>query len=145
MPDILPRKLLVQLSGFTPLQRILLSTTGTNQATLSAYHGQPVKVNVLTQTSKPDGRIIRVVEMKCSDRVVCSAESILDIKNPTVRTKIHSRIYGIGQILELSQIRPEFELGSAWKTETHFHREYTLTAPGVIYNILEHFPIDMYT
>ena len=145
MPDILPRKLLAQLSSFTPMQRILLSTTGTNQATLSAYHGRAVKVNVLTQTEKPDGRIIRVVEMKCGGKVVCSAESILDIKNPIVRAKIQSKEYGIGQILELNQIRPEFELGSAWKTETHFHREYTLTAPGVMYNILEHFPIDMYT
>jgi len=145
MPDILPRKLLAQLSSFTPMQRILLSTTGTNQATLSAYHGQSVTVNVLTQTRKPDGRIIRAVEMQCGDKVVCSAESILEIKNPAIQAKIHSKVYGIGQILELSQIRPEFELGSAWKTETHFHREYTLTAPGVMYNILEHFPIDMYT
>ena len=103
MPDILPGRLLAQLAKFTPLQRILLSTSGTNQAALSAYHGKAVTIAVLTQHEEADGRIHRAVEMKCDDTVVCTAESILTIQDKAIRNLVHVGQYGIGQILEMYQ------------------------------------------
>lgn len=156
---------------FSPLRRILLTCSGTLQGTLSAFFRAEVKVRVLEQrraeslaerirpegdpSPDPDGLVIRRVvdlythlalgsELSPVEAVVCHASSGLSITRLDIREKVLSQELGIGQILEVSGVRPSFELLDAGQDYGFFWRRYKLAAPGVEYFIHEVFPQELY-
>ena len=164
MSEVLAPDTLEKLAGFTPLQRILLATAGTLQATLSAYFGAPVGIKLLQQTS-PDpqenatGRFSRTVDLVLVGQdlrlqighdlatggyVVCHAVSQIAIESSEIQQMVAAGVVGLGQILEGKGIRPTFVLVDVGQDLMKFWRTYDLCAPGVDYRITETFVKRLY-
>lgn len=125
------------------LQRVLLTCAGTLQGTLSAYFNQEVLVKVIRQ-EEVEGGLVRVAHLHTPQVVVCSAQSQLTVTRPDVLEKVLSQEIGIGQVLEVLEVRPAFELLEAGQDEHNFWRIYKLEAPEVVYQISESFPQVLY-
>lgn len=134
-----------QVKNFSPLQRMLLTATGTLQGMLSAYFGEEVKVEVQEQRYDHDLKAFkRSVNLVTNSQMVCQADSALSVTRSDVRDAVEQQQVGIGQILEQLGIRPSFSLVEVGRVSTHFWRMYQLEAPGVIYRITESFPRELY-
>lgn len=152
MAEIYPiEDVLKKLESFTPLRRILLATAGTNQATLSVYHGKPVMIEVTEQVytefgglPKWDRSVNLFVEEGSEQVVVCRAKSVICATNLKVKNMIKGETMGIGQIMEYMGIRPAFQLTEVGKDDSIFWRVYTLEGPGITYSIREEFPVELY-
>ena len=129
--------------GFTPLQRLLLCQTGTLQSTLSAYFGRETRVRVVHQRDNY-GVIHRLAQLRVGARVVCEANSCLDITREDVRQKVLEGRMGIGRVLEAMGVRTSFKLLEVGQDERSFWRTYNLEAPGVHYRITELFSRTLY-
>lgn len=152
MAEIYPvEDVLQKLAKFTPLRRILLATAGTNQSTLSAYHGNPVMIEV-TKQERGDGDSVlkwwRSVDlyMERDDGrvVVCRADSEIGLKNPRALELVKAETLGLGQIMEFLGIRPAFKLVEVGQDDSSFWRVYTLEGAGITYQIREDFPAELY-
>jgi hypothetical protein len=135
---------LEKVKGFSPLERILLTCSGTLQGTLSAYFGQEILVKVVRQTVDDSGVIGRLAHLHDKYVVVCEANSRLTIEREDVRGRVLAGDLGIGQVLETLGLRPSFQLDQVGEDPHHFWRLYTLRAPGVVYAIRESFPKTLY-
>jgi hypothetical protein len=129
---------------FSPLERILLTCSGTLQGTLSAYFGREIKVSVTSQEMDANGIIRRNADLHDGKVVVCQASSQLTIQAPEIREQVLARDLGIGQVLETQGLRPSIELDQVGRNDLQFWRAYTLRAPGVTYVIKETFPQVLY-
>ena len=129
-----------KVKDFTPLQRILLTATGTLQGVLSAYFGQQVRVVVRKQAVEDRWVVHRVADLMAGELVVCHADSQITLTLDKVREELLAKQKGIGQILEALGIRPEFRLLEVGRGDGDFWRVYKLEGPGVVYRITETFP-----
>lgn len=139
-------KALQLIGGFTPLQRILLTCSGTLQTTLSAYFGSEVIVKVITQ-EREDNYVIKrdaLLKLKETGVMVCRAASHITTTQPDIQSQILKKGMGIGQILEAKDIHPKFKLLGVAQDEINFQRTYKLEAPGIAYRITEIFPKELY-
>lgn len=132
------------VKDFEPLQRILLTCSGTLQGTLSAYFGREIVIKLVKQNCEEDGVIQREANLHEGAMVVCLATSQLTIERDDVREKVIEGEMGIGQVLETLEVRPSFELHEVGDNEHFFWRVYSLRGPGVVYKIRESFPKLLY-
>jgi len=138
-------QILPKLDEFTPIERVLLTCSGTLEIATSAYLGEPVDVEVVEQSQ--DGEVInRKVNLKgrYSGRIVCRATSKVIVQDDQIREEILSKRIGIGQALIKHGFKPDFEMLDMGKTDDSFYRVYKLVAPGVNYTIREIFPRRLY-
>ena len=157
MAEVYPiEEVLRQVKDFPPLQRILLSSPGTLQSTLSAYFAKPVKVEVRSQ-SEPETvalpfSVSRNVDLFIHEGegtrkhplVVCSASSEITMASWPVIDLVTKKEMGIGQIMEYRGIRPSFVLHEVGREEETFWRLYTLEGGSITYRIRETFPARLY-
>lgn len=134
---------LLRPHGFTPIQRVLLTWTGTLQTPLSAYFGQYVRICALMHRDN-NGVIHRLAQLRAGDKVVCEADSYLNITREDVRQKVLKGKIGLGHVLETLDIRPSFKLLEIGQDETSFWRTYHLEDPGVHCRVTEVFPRELY-
>lgn len=135
---------LTQVEAFPPLQRILLTCSGTLQGTLSAYFNEEVTVQLLHQEEQDWPVIQRSVQLMAGPTVVCTADSEITVTDSNIRKEVLKGTMGIGQVLEVLGVRPSFSLKEAGQDSRRFWRVYTLEGPGVVYRITETFPKSLY-
>lgn len=104
MAELYPiEDVLETLAGFSGIQRVLLSTTGTLQTALSAYFGSVVNVRVVQQNKQDDtNQYFRSVEMffeSMPDLVICHASSKIICEKSKYAAEIEKGDLGIGQIM----------------------------------------------
>ena len=75
---------------------------------------------------------------------MCRAKTDITVTLPDVKRFILDGKYGLGQILEIKNIRAVFEIESMGQDEKHFWRVYCLRGPGVVYKIREEFNKALY-
>ncbi|HSE83714.1 MAG TPA: hypothetical protein VLB01_04115 [Thermodesulfobacteriota bacterium] len=141
---VLTEKELKDLEEFNRLQRILLVTTGTLQGTLCAYFGVPISVQVVSQEECNSVHFFRKTNLICKETVVCRATSDIVVFDPNIRDLIREQKYGLGQILRMAGVRPSFRFKETGQDDSTFWRSYELQAPGVLYQIKEEFPKELY-
>lgn len=151
MAEIYPiEDVLDKIKEFTPLQRILLASAGTNQSTLSAYFGSPVTIRVTDQRQDRDAHIRRETDLICDDTIVCSAKTTIITHSKTVRKLLEDQELGIGQIMQCLGIKPGFQLQHVGIDDFLFWRTYSLWGKGegfldvLTYRIREQFPLELY-
>ena len=150
MAEVYPiEQVLDKIKEFTPLQRILLASAGTNQSTLSAYFGSPVTIEVTGQQSRKNGGkdlIIRETDLVCNGKTVCSAETTIYACSSVAIDLIEAKELGIGQIMQHLGIKPDFNLEQVGSNDSGFWRIYTLTGDDscLTYRIHEQFPHELY-
>ena len=71
---------------------------------------------------------------------MCHARSFLTIVRDDVREKVIMQQIGIGQILEVLDVRARFTLDEVGRDSGFFWRKYQLEGEGVTYVITECFP-----
>lgn len=104
------------LTGFTPIQRIFLTASGTLQQILSAFHNTPVTVQVLknqfTSTSKNNEMDYydRCVSLRNESGVLCIAQSKVYCISQESKDAVKSGGIGIGQLFKYFGVIPEFVL-----------------------------------
>jgi len=135
---------LSKIKDFTPLQRILLTTGGTLQGTLSAYFCKPVSVALVEQHKEDEMVWIRDINLRTPTQTVCHAKSRITTTRDDVRERLEKGALGIGQIMETLGIRPNFELKEVGQDADYFWRIYKLDGLGVAYRIREDFPKKLY-
>ena len=142
---------LKMLEGFSPIQRVLLTCTGTLQGTLSAYFGEAVEVQVLNQITLRLGRYSRKVRLftPSNNQSVCRAYTSIITTSPEVIDLIEGEKLGIGQVLEHLGLKPRFKLRRVGQSENSFARDYELASSvdGMLivnYQINEIFPKELY-
>lgn len=157
MAEIYPiQEVLNQIEEFNPLQRILLATSGTLQSTLSAYFGESVTIEVVSQhvpRADAPGVIRRKIRLVCNSKPVCFAETTIYATDSEVIELINAQELGLGQIMQKQGIKPEFKLRRVGQDSSRFWRDYLLSGPqgsdlldcGVTYHIREEFPQELYT
>ena len=89
--------------SFSPLERILLQSTGNLQRILSAYYNVPSQVEIVKNKAVPsaDGQPIqfeRKIIMHFGEKLAYEAESILAVKDDSVLELIEKHKFGLGQI-----------------------------------------------
>jgi len=138
-------QILPKLEGFTPIERVLLTCSGTLEIATSAYLGEPVDVEVVEQSH--DGEVInRKVNLKgrYSGRIACQATSKVIVGDDQIREEVLSKKIGLGQALIKHGFKPEFEMIDLGKTDDSFYRVYKLVAPGINYTIKEVFNKELF-
>ena len=140
-------KALELVKDFNPLQRILLTCSGTLQGTLSAFFNREVTVRLVEQSAQTEERwplVRRVAKLEAGNVTVCAADSLIKVADDDIHHKLLQGRVGIGQILESAGIRPSFRLLEVGQTDENFWRLYTLEASHVSYRIREAFPRRLY-
>ena len=157
MAEVYPvEEVLKQVKDFPPVQRILLSTAGTLQGTLSAYFAKPVRVEVKSQSESETVALplslLRNVDLFIHEGegrqkhplVVCSASSEIIVSSWIAADLMMKKEIGIGQIMEKLGVRPSFVLHEVGRDAVSFWRSYTLSGDGISYKIRETFPMNLY-
>ena len=138
-------EMLRTLRDFDPLRRVLLATPGTLQGTLAAYFGEPVDVEVLSQ-SQTGATFDRLVNLVLRERgtVVCRAQSRVVVSDDDILKLVIEQRIGLGRIAQLLRRDCFFRLESASEGEETFMRTYRLEGDGFAYDIREEFRCELY-
>ena len=135
------------LRGFGPLRRVILGTSGTLQATLTAYFGSKVGVEVRFQSDDQDkNHFVREADLVCyeSGTVVCRARTDVVVEDDEVRRLLRERNMGLGQIVQLLRIPTSFDLKEVGEEDGVFWRVYQLRGAGFSCCVRESFPASLY-
>ena len=138
---------LATLRDFGPLRRVILSTPGTLQGTLTAYFGSQVEVDVRFQDdSRDEKHFTREVDLLCrkNEAVVCRARTDVIVEDEDLRRMLCERKMGLGQIIELLRIPCGFELEEVGSDAESFWRVYELRGSGFVCRVREEFPQRLY-
>jgi hypothetical protein len=138
-------EMLGMLRGFDPIRRVLLATPGTLQGTLAAYFGEPVEVEVLSQ-SQEGATFDRRVELVLREArtVVCRAHSRGVVSDDDILKLVMEQRIGLGRIAQLLRRDTFFRLESVSEADGAFMRIYRLEGEGFSYHIREEFPCELY-
>src|SRR5260370_29270469 len=136
---------LEMLRGFTPLQRVLLTTAGTLQGTLSAFFGTPVTIELVRQR-ETKGCILREVDLVCAATkfAVGHAMTEAQVTDPDIRPLLLEGAMGLAQISALLGAPVSFALDQTGRQTGAFWRVYRLWGEGFSYRIREAFPELLY-
>lgn len=127
--------------GFTRGEQVILANFGTNQTILSIIFGAPANIR-LTNQHEQNGEIIRMVEIRANETVVCYATSHI----PRARNRgdvildIVAGKLGLGQIVVTHNLPNRRALLDVGRDRASFWRTYTIEGPEVYLKIHEHFP-----
>src|SRR5260370_25696733 len=102
---------LEMLRGFTPLQRVLLTTAGTLQGTLSAFFSTPVTIELVRQR-ETKGCILREVDLVCAATKFAVGHAMTEPQDtdPDIRPWLLQAGMGLGQISPLLRTPAFFPL-----------------------------------
>lgn len=96
MAEIVDKQdLLEKIRPFSPLRRVLLATPGTLHATLSAFVGTPIGVQVKRQQEAAGTVSLVLLDLELE---VCSASTKARVTDPQMRRLLWERTLGIGRI-----------------------------------------------
>ncbi|KAJ3320619.1 hypothetical protein HDV06_005137 [Boothiomyces sp. JEL0866] len=135
------------LSGdFSPLERICLTANGNLQRILSSYFNSKVSVEIVKNEKSNGTNLVygRVVNLICQGTTLCVAESTISISDGKIIELIESNTVGIGQLFRYLNLLPEFVLLDVGRTLSGFWRVYLLKSPGIVCEIKETFPDDLF-
>ncbi|KAJ1853919.1 hypothetical protein GGH12_004514 [Coemansia sp. RSA 1822] len=134
-----------------PVQRIMLMANGNLQRVLSAYYNLPVSVEVVYNAPEPCDkpgmpvRYSRDINLVCNRRVVCSAQSTVELLTCKAVDLVVRQGVGIGQLFRYMNVLPMFRLLEAHLSDddASFDRLYELRSEDVACVICERFPDGM--
>ncbi|KAI9283126.1 hypothetical protein BY458DRAFT_495508 [Sporodiniella umbellata] len=127
---------------FSPLERMILQSSGNLQRILSSYYNTPSHIEILRNTTVPQPKSTpveyeREINMYFSKKFVYNAESVLTVEDKEVIDLIENQKYGLGQIFGHTHKLPEFTLLSVGRhgdgKGAGFWRDYTLSIPKVLH------------
>ena len=125
-------------SGFSPLERVLLSANGNLQRLVSSYLNMPVTVTVHHNTKKSHGVYEREVVLSAHGQQFGVATSTVTLTREDCIDAVEKRGVAIGQMFRHLNIMPRFTLHRfGEQADGRFWREYTLEGKGVSCKITE--------
>lgn len=148
---------LSETHNFSALERVAVMSRGNLQDFLSTCHLQ--QVNVLINRfdlvlagedadvgASPAAIYDREVDISISDRLLCKASSKVMIYDTKILEAVSSNQVGIGQLLKIMKLYPEFTLHDAGRNENGgIWRFYSLDCNRLIgFDILEEFTHDAF-
>jgi len=125
-------------SGFSPIERVLLSANGNLQRLVSSYLNAHVTVTVQHSTKKSHGVYEREVALLAQGQQFGVATSTVTLSRDDCIDAVDRRGVAIGQMFRHLNIMPRFTLHRfGEQADGRFWREYTLEGSGVSCKILE--------
>ena len=125
-------------SGFSPIERVLLSANGNLQRLVSSYLNAHVTVTVQHSTKKSHGVYEREVALLAQGQQFGVATSTVTLSREDCIDAVDRRGVAIGQMFRHLNIMPRFTLHCfGEQADGRFWREYTLEGSGVSCRILE--------
>ena len=125
-------------SGFSPIERVLLSANGNLQRLVSSYLNAHVTVTVQHSTKKSHGVYEREVALLAQGQQFGVATSTVTLSREDCIDAVDRRGVAIGQMFRHLNIMPRFTLHSfGEQADGRFWREYTLEGSGVSCRITE--------
>eukprot|EP01125_Pyxidicula_operculata_P022080 TRINITY_DN886_c0_g1_i4.p1 TRINITY_DN886_c0_g1~~TRINITY_DN886_c0_g1_i4.p1 ORF type:complete len:180 (-),score=11.20 TRINITY_DN886_c0_g1_i4:91-630(-) len=140
-------KVVVNKKGFNGLERIILTSDGNLQRTMSAYFNMVIELELVhfTKVSYKENEFDREILLKCQNKVFCNAKSHLEVKSDEILSLLVDKGMGIGQVFASLKRIPQFSLLSCGKDDARLWRTYTLTTDGLLCTITEIFPVNMFS
>jgi len=132
---------------FTGLERIILTSDGNLQRTMSAYFNEVVVLELLKfkQIGGDGSSFEREIVLKCKNKVFCNARTRLSVTSDTVLSLLQDKGMGFGQLFTFLKAQPVFKLLDCQKDKKALWRHYKLEIPGMICIITEVFPVNLFT
>lgn len=125
-------------SGFSPIERVLLSANGNLQRLVSSYLNSHVTVTVNHSTKKSHGVYEREVALLAQGQEFGVATSTVTLSRDDCIDAVDRRGVAIGQMFRHLNIMPRFTLHRfGEQADGRIWREYTLEGSGVCCRILE--------
>ena len=125
-------------SGFSPIERVLLSANGNLQRLVSSYLNSHVSVTVKHSTKKSHGVYEREVALLAQGQEFGVATSTVTLSRDDCIDAVDRRGVAIGQMFRHLNIMPRFTLHRfGEQADGRIWREYTLEGSGVCCRILE--------
>ncbi|KAJ1513848.1 hypothetical protein HMI56_001627 [Coelomomyces lativittatus] len=129
----------------SPIERIILSSSGTLQRTLSAFYNLPIDLDLIYNDitydeTKERWTVSRKIHLLCSSQIICVAITCLTITQKEHFEKLVTEGIGLGQFFKLIHVSPTFQLYSVEKSDQRLFRHYELGCPGVLARIHETYP-----
>ena len=125
-------------SGFSPIERVLLSANGNLQRLVSSYLSAHVTVTVQHSTKKSHGVYEREVALLAQGQQFGVATSTVTLSREDCIDAVDRRGVAIGQMFRHLNIMPRFTLHRfGEQADGRFWREYTLEGSGVSCRITE--------
>jgi len=125
-------------SGFSPIERVLLSANGNLQRLVSSYLNSHVSVTVKHSTKKSHGVYEREVALLAQGQEFGLATSTVTLSRDDCIDAVDRRGVAIGQMFRHLNIMPRFTLHRfGEQADGRIWREYTLEGSGVCCRILE--------
>ena len=137
----------LKTNNLRPIERVVLGHTGTVQLLLSLLLDDPVDIKVLHQSTQ-DGVLIRetsLVRRSDGEEVAHALSKIsMELNAQEVIADALAGQLGIGQIAIKHMIPTERRIVDLEVKRDTLSRTYTMTGPGLSYNITETFPRDLF-
>ena len=125
-------------SGFSPIERVLLSANGNLQRLVSSYLNAHVTVSVRHSTKTSHGVYEREVALLAQGQQFGVATSTVTLSREDCIDAVDRHGVAIGQMFRHLNIMPRFTLHRfGEQADGRFWREYTLEGSGVSCRILE--------
>mmetsp|Transcript_18217 Transcript_18217/g.33018 ORF Transcript_18217/g.33018 Transcript_18217/m.33018 type:complete len:398 (+) Transcript_18217:66-1259(+) len=135
-----------------PLQRCLLTSSGTTSRIIASYYLSPVQIVILRSAELPQESndhtttYVRRIVMVCKDVAVARAHTVARVDNPEFLEALKSKSCSIASIYRTYDLLPQFELLDVQLTAeasdeaaAGFGRRYKLCAPGIECEVHEEF------
>mmetsp|Transcript_23108 Transcript_23108/g.53109 ORF Transcript_23108/g.53109 Transcript_23108/m.53109 type:complete len:388 (-) Transcript_23108:64-1227(-) len=133
-----------------PLQRCLLTSSGTTSRIIASYYLSPVQIVILrsseVQATTNDDMTAyeRKIAMVCKGVAVARAHTVAKVDNPEFLKALRSKDCTIAGIFRTYDLLPQFDLldvnlGAEDETGRGFGRRYKLKAPGIECEVHEEF------
>eukprot|EP01126_Amoeba_proteus_P031760 TRINITY_DN3108_c0_g1_i18.p1 TRINITY_DN3108_c0_g1~~TRINITY_DN3108_c0_g1_i18.p1 ORF type:complete len:135 (+),score=19.13 TRINITY_DN3108_c0_g1_i18:199-603(+) len=83
---------------YSGLERVILTSDGNLQRTLSAYYNSTVRLEILKFEKCGTNAFTREIILSCLGKVFCNARSHLSVTDPEVLDLLVEKKYGFGQL-----------------------------------------------
>jgi len=140
--------LVIKDERFTGLERIVLTSDGNLQRTMSAYYNDVVVLELCKFErigNYESNTFTREVILKCKSKIFCNARTQLLVTNNHVLSLLEEKGMGLGQLFAFLKAQPVFTLLDCGKDDKKLWRHYRLEIPGLVCIITEVFPANLFT
>ena len=128
----------------SPMQRVAVTANGNLQRILSAYHNEPVLVDVRRNERVKKGLYQRDVVLKIGQTECCFATSLVTCHSDDATHLVDSGAVGIAQLFERLGELPKFSLATIETNSTTLSRAYTLASKTIVCDIHEAMPLTLF-
>ena len=112
----------IDLSEFTPLERIALTANGNLQRIISSYYNAAVEVDILRCERTGHSTYDREVTLSVAGTLFCKAVSRVTLHSAICVEAVEQKSIGIGQLFRHLDILPRFRLLQAGRSDTNSDR-----------------------